>query len=167
VGNRCCRRDGPIGWQCLHCWPHDKDGSLGGQLRVIHTSKRSPPLPRYPEMRPTIKPIGEPTTGPILCFHHFLTCRYGASASQCGARSNTNNLFLRLFFVPIFTYNGLVTSREQPQHTTNCHKQGNHGGGAACPSSNEDLINPLDLSRGQPKEGVGRGNQSKKSGSNT
>jgi hypothetical protein len=31
-------------------------------------------------------------------------------ASQCGAQSNFFNLFLRLFFVPIFTYGGLVVS---------------------------------------------------------
>jgi hypothetical protein len=79
--------------------------------------------------------------------------RYGAS--QCGAQSNTVNLFLRLFVVLIFTYDGLVTSREQPQHTTNCRKHGDHGGGATRPSSNKDSINPLNLSRGQPEGGVG------------
>ncbi len=89
---------------------------------------------------------------------------YGAS--QCGAQSNAINLFLRLFFVPIFTYDGLVTLREQPQHITNCRKHSNHGGGAACPSRDEDSINPLDLSRGQSEGGVGRGNRSKKSRSN-
>jgi hypothetical protein len=91
--------------------------------------------------------------------------RYGVS--QCGAQSNAVIIFLSLFFVPIFTDDGPVTSREQPQHTTNCRKHGNHGGGATHPSSDKDLINPLDLSRGRPEGGVGRGNRTKKSGSNT
>jgi hypothetical protein len=81
----------------------------------------------------------------------------GYGASECGAWSNAVNLFLKLFFVPVFTYDGLVMSREQPQHTTNCRKHGNHGGGAACPSSNKDSINPLDLSCGRPKGGLVEG----------
>jgi hypothetical protein len=83
----------------------------------------------------------------------LIAWQYGAS--QCGAQSKAVNPFLSLFFVPIFTYDGLVTSQEQPQHTTNCRKHGNHGGGAAHPSSNEDSINPLDLLHGRFKGGVG------------
>ncbi len=75
-------RDGPVGWQCLHHWPHNRDGSSGGQPSIDHTSGRSPSPPRYPAMHPTIKPIRESTTGPILCFHHFLTHNQVAGAQE-------------------------------------------------------------------------------------
>ncbi len=60
-------RDEPIGWRCLHRQPHNRDSSSGGQPSVVHT-------PRCLAMHLKIKPIREPTTGPILCFCHFLTC---------------------------------------------------------------------------------------------
>jgi hypothetical protein len=48
-------------------------------------------------------------------------------------------------------------SRGQPQHTTNCCKHGDHGGGAARPSSDEYSINPLSPMHGRPVEGLVQG----------
>jgi hypothetical protein len=73
--DHCFWCDGRIGWRCLYHRPHGGNSSSDGQPGVIHTSRQSPPLPRCPVMHSTITPIGEPTTGPILCFHHYLlTC---------------------------------------------------------------------------------------------
>ncbi len=74
---------------------------------------------------------------------------------------------LKVSFVPIFTHGELVPSRDILLHTTNCHKHRDRGDGAACHSSNKDLINPHDPTRGQPGGRVGRGNRLKKYGSNT
>jgi hypothetical protein len=49
-----------------------------------------------------------------------------------------------------------VTSQDQPQHTPNCHKLRDHGGGSARPSSDVDLIYPHDPMRGPPGGGVGQ-----------
>jgi hypothetical protein len=56
----------------------------------------------------------------------------------------------------ISTYNDLVvTSQDHPQHTRNNEKHHEHGGGASCPSSGKNLINPNNLIYGQPGEEVG------------
>jgi hypothetical protein len=44
-------------------------------------------------------------------------CRYGAC--QCGSQSNAVNLILKVIFVPIFTYDDLVMTRNHPQHVRN------------------------------------------------
>jgi hypothetical protein len=76
-----------------------------------------------------------------LCGQHNKQSFYhhnekNCGARQCGAQSNTFNLSLRLVYVPMFTYDGLVTSRNHPQSTEqNCQEHHNHGGGAACPAT--------------------------------
>ncbi len=60
-----------------------------------------------------------------------------------------------------------MPSQDHPLHKTNCHKHRDHGGGAARPSSDKDLINPHNPTHGWPGGGVGRGNRLKKYGSNT
>jgi hypothetical protein len=56
-------------------------------------------------------------------------------ASQCGAQNNAHNLFLKVIFIPSLTYDELMTLREWPQHTKNCHKHCNHDGRATSHSS--------------------------------
>jgi hypothetical protein len=61
-------------------------------------------------------------------------------------------VYLKVICVPNFTYNGFVTSQVHPQQHKQHDKQHHHGGGAACPSSGVDLMNPCRLSGGRPCE---------------
>ncbi len=123
---------------------------------------------------PTVDGSSGDSEGSNNGLYYGSKCGGGGNFDRQWLAANTSDMVhanvwhkIMLLFVPIFTNNGLVTSQDQPQHTTNCCKHGDHGGGAAHLSSNKDLINPPDLSCGRPKGGDGRGNRSKKSGSNT
>ncbi len=90
---------------------------------------------------------------PVLCCVHLCYVPwYGAH--QCGTKSNSVNLTLRLCCVHFLRTKNLtedsLTSHETSQKAQTTSKHHHNGYGTALPSSSVDLMSPLRWRGGQP-----------------